>query len=148
MARGFARTKEFRELVTTQCGVVSQPRCGGRFSCSRHEIRLRPSSSARRVPWVVVSRGGINCAIGLSFFAIPLIQLGGAWTNFVETSRECQSITGRDPLADRDDTEPDLAPVPERAVASGYELRQIGLYRGDALFTRAGTAYERSCGND
>jgi len=51
-------------------------------------------------------------------------------------------------MGNRYDAEPLPAPVPERAVASVYELRQFALYCGGRLSASTGTAYERSCGDE
>jgi len=51
-------------------------------------------------------------------------------------------------LAAHDNTKPLLAPIPERAVASVYELRQLALYRGGRLSACIGAASERSCGDE
>jgi len=92
-----------------------------------------------------------SCAVGSTVRlvrTIALIQLGGSWTNKVKTPCARQSITGVDSLAESNDPEPLLAPIPERAVASVYELRQFALYCGSSFSTGAGTAYESSCGDE
>jgi len=80
--------------------------------------------------------------------AIAPIYLGGSRTHFVETPRERQSITGFEPLRYHGDPDSDgiasfPAAVTERAVARGYELRQVSVRGDGGAFTRAGTACER-----
>jgi hypothetical protein len=68
--------------------------------------------------------------------ATTLIRVGTSWTKVVKSLPEYYLIAGIYALAVCDDR------------VARYETRQLGLYCGDRSLTCAGTAYERSCGNE